>query len=114
MTDGHQRVKIPGLNHVRGIDGFQGDLHIFSEHKDTLTDLADNIRALIGRPEAVVIIHGGISRQERRAVEVAFREDPQVTILVATDAAGEGIFRLSVGLEDPRDLIADLARVLDR
>jgi cystathionine gamma-synthase len=29
------------------------------------------------------------------------------------DWAGEGVFRLSVGLEDPADLIADLARVLD-
>jgi cystathionine gamma-synthase len=29
------------------------------------------------------------------------------------DWAGEGVFRLSVGLEDPGDLIADLARVLD-
>lgn len=27
--------------------------------------------------------------------------------------AGEGVFRLSIGLEDPADLIADLARVLD-
>ena len=27
--------------------------------------------------------------------------------------AGEGVFRLSVGLEDPADLIADLARALD-
>lgn len=29
------------------------------------------------------------------------------------DWAGAGVFRLSVGLEDPADLIADLARVLD-
>ncbi|WP_149587933.1 trans-sulfuration enzyme family protein [Tabrizicola flagellatus] len=29
------------------------------------------------------------------------------------DWAGEGVFRLSVGLEDPADLIADLARALD-
>jgi methionine-gamma-lyase len=28
------------------------------------------------------------------------------------DYAGDGIFRLSVGLEDADDLIADLARVL--
>jgi methionine-gamma-lyase len=27
--------------------------------------------------------------------------------------AGDGIFRLSVGLEDPEDLIADLAYALD-
>ena len=29
-----------------------------------------------------------------------------------TDWAGEGVFRLSVGLEDPADLIADLERAL--
>ncbi|MES2551349.1 MAG: PLP-dependent transferase, partial [Pseudomonadota bacterium] len=29
------------------------------------------------------------------------------------DWAGEGVFRLSVGLEDPADLIADLSRALD-
>lgn len=29
------------------------------------------------------------------------------------DWAGQGVFRLSVGLEDPADLIADLARALD-
>jgi len=28
--------------------------------------------------------------------------------------AGDGIFRMSVGLEDPADLCEDLARVLDR
>ena len=28
------------------------------------------------------------------------------------DYAGDGVFRLSVGLEDPEDLIADLAQVL--
>lgn len=27
--------------------------------------------------------------------------------------AGDGVFRFSVGLEDPEDLIADLKRVLD-
>ena len=30
-----------------------------------------------------------------------------------TDWAGAGVFRLSVGLEDPADLIADLSRALD-
>jgi methionine-gamma-lyase len=29
------------------------------------------------------------------------------------DFAGDGIFRMSVGLEDPDDLCADLGRVLD-
>ena len=36
-------------------------------------------------------IHGGMHRDERRKVQEAFTQDPQVLVLVATDAAGEGI-----------------------
>jgi len=66
-------------------------LVIFTEHRDTLTYLEERLKTLIGQPEAVVCIHGGIARDERRAVEAAFRNDPDVFILLATDAAGEGI-----------------------
>jgi superfamily II DNA or RNA helicase len=66
-------------------------LVIFSEHRDTLTYLADRIRTLLGRPEAVVTIHGGMGRYERKKAQDAFTHDPEVLILVATDAAGEGI-----------------------
>lgn len=66
-------------------------LLIFTEHRDTLSYLVRQIRTLLGRPEAVVTIHGGVRRDDRRAVQEAFREDPAVTVLVATDAAGEGI-----------------------
>ncbi len=53
--------------------------------------LAEQIRTLLGRPEAVVIIHGGMGREERRKAQEAFTQDKEVEILVATDAAGEGI-----------------------
>ncbi|HEY7414074.1 MAG TPA: helicase-related protein [Ktedonobacteraceae bacterium] len=66
-------------------------LVIFSEHRDTLNYLADRIRTLLGRAEAVVTIHGGMGREERKKAQDAFTHDPQVQILVATDAAGEGI-----------------------
>ena len=66
-------------------------LIIFTEHRDTLRYLTDKIRSLLGREEAVVNIHGAMSRQERHRSEEAFREDKYVRILVATDAAGEGI-----------------------
>jgi hypothetical protein len=39
----------------------------------------------------VVIIHGGLGREERRKAQEAFLHDPEVQVLVATDAAGEGI-----------------------
>jgi hypothetical protein len=64
---------------------------IFTEHRDTLDYLAGRIRANIGQPEAVVTIHGGVHREERRKVMETFQQDPEVRVLVATDAAGEGL-----------------------
>ena len=66
-------------------------LIVFSEHKDTLTYVAERIAAELGRPEAVVTIHGGIKRHDRRDIQDRFRVDPTVQVLVATDAAGEGV-----------------------
>ncbi|MGQ9815950.1 MAG: helicase-related protein, partial [Candidatus Roseilinea sp.] len=66
-------------------------LVIFTEHRDTLNYLRERISTLLGRADAVVQMHGGMTREERRAVEEQFRSDPNVTVLVATDAAGEGI-----------------------
>ncbi len=71
--------------------GHRRKLVIFTEHRDTLSYLADRIRGLVGRPEAVVIIHGGVGREERRKTQEAFTQDKEVEILIATDAAGEGI-----------------------
>ena len=64
---------------------------MFSEHKDTLEYVADRIESELGRPEAVVRIHGGVKRHDRRAIQDRFRVDPTVQVLVATDAAGEGV-----------------------
>ena len=66
-------------------------LIVFSEHKDTLNYVADRIRAELGRPEAVITIHGGVKRHDRRELQERFRVDPTVQVLVATDAAGEGV-----------------------
>ena len=63
---------------------------IYTEHRDTLDYLADRIRGLLGRPEAVPVIHGGIRREERRKAMELFAQDPGTRVLVATDAAGEG------------------------
>ena len=71
--------------------GFRRKLVLFTEHRDTLNYLAEKIRALLGRPEALVIIHGGMGREERRTAQQKFTQDKEVQILVATDAAGEGI-----------------------
>jgi superfamily II DNA or RNA helicase len=71
--------------------GERRKLIIFTEHKDTLSYLEGRIKDVIGRPGAVVTIHGGVKREERRRVQELFRNDPNVQILVATDAAGEGV-----------------------
>lgn len=69
----------------------QRKLIIFTEHRDTLHYLTERIQTLIGNPNAVVTIHGSMPWAERRKVQEAFKNDPEVQILVATDAAGEGI-----------------------
>jgi len=66
-------------------------LVIFTEHRDTLTYLHQKIGSLFGRPNAVVVIHGGMGREERRKAQELFLNDPDVRVLLATDAAGEGI-----------------------
>jgi len=72
-------------------EGSRRKLIIFTEHRDTLNYLHDRITSLLGRPEAVVMIHGGMGREERRKVQEAFTQDKDVQILLATDAAGEGL-----------------------
>ena len=66
-------------------------LIVFSEHRDSLDYVSGRIAAELGRPEAVVTIHGGMRRQDRRVTQDRFRVDPTVSVLVATDAAGEGV-----------------------
>lgn len=66
-------------------------LVIFTEHRDTLNYLDQRITTLLGRKEAVVIIHGGMGREERMKSQESFKHDPDVQVLLATDAAGEGI-----------------------
>ena len=76
---------------MREDSGRQRKLIIFTEHRDTLNYLAVKIRGLIGNEEAVTMIHGGVKREERRKVQELFRNDPATRVLLATDAAGEGV-----------------------
>ena len=66
-------------------------LVIFTEHRDTLRYLVERVGTYLGRPDAVVAIHGGLGRIERTKIQEAFTQDPTVKVLIATDAAGEGI-----------------------
>src|SRR5207249_8613783 len=55
-------------------------LVIFTEHRDTLNYLEQRITTLLGRKDAVVIIHGGIGREERMKAQESFRHDPEVQV----------------------------------
>ena len=66
-------------------------LVIFTEHRDTLNYLEQRITSVLGRQNAVVVIHGGMGREDRLKAQESFRHDPEVQVLLATDAAGEGI-----------------------
>lgn len=72
-------------------DGRRRKLVIFSEHRDTLNYLHEKLSDFLGRPEAIVIIHGGLGREERNRNKELFTQEKDVQVLVATDAAGEGI-----------------------
>ncbi|RME72984.1 MAG: DUF3883 domain-containing protein [Verrucomicrobia bacterium] len=66
-------------------------LVIFTEHRDTLTFLHTKIVSLLGKPNTVVTLHGGMGREDRRKAQETFLHDPEARVLLATDAAGEGI-----------------------
>src|SRR5437879_11482267 len=76
---------------MRNASGRQRTLIIFSEQRDTLNYLHQQIAGALGNQEAIVPIHGGTHRDERRRLQALFRSDPDVRVLVATDAAGEGV-----------------------
>ena len=71
--------------------GVPRKLIVFTEHRDTLTYLTARIAALLGTTEAVVTIHGGVARHERRRITEEFTKNPVCQVLIATDAAGEGL-----------------------
>jgi len=71
--------------------GLRRKIIIFTEPRDTLDYLQQKIVGTIGDPAAVVVIHGGIAREARRAAIAAFNSDPVVRVMIANDAAGEGV-----------------------
>ena len=76
--------------HLLDKSGRRRKLIIFTEHRDTLYYLLQRIRSILGSTAAVAI-HGGLSREDRRQVQMSFSSNPEVQVLVATDAAGEGV-----------------------
>ena len=71
--------------------GKRRKLIVFTEHRDTLNYLVDRLRTFLGSEAAVVAISGATGRDERRVRQQKFTHDKDCVVLVATDAAGEGI-----------------------
>lgn len=64
---------------------------IFTEHRDTLAYLETKITAQFGRADSVITIHGGTRREDRKIARERFTHNPDSVVLLATDAAGEGL-----------------------
>jgi superfamily II DNA/RNA helicase len=73
------------------VHGHRRKLVIFTEYRDTMNYLAERIRNVLARDDVLVTIYGGMGREKRRQAKEAFTQNKDVLILVATDAAGEGI-----------------------
>jgi hypothetical protein len=72
-------------------EGRRRKLIVFTEHRDTLNYLVGRLQTYLGRAEAVAAIHGGVGREDRRKIQETFTQEKDCVLLVATDAAGEGI-----------------------
>ncbi len=78
------------------------------------TSLRDKIAGILGAPDAIVTIHGGMHRDERRRLQALFRSDHDIRILVATDVAGEGVNLQNANLMVNYDLPWNLDRLEQR
>lgn len=89
-TEGHEiETKLNELKNVIDSENLKKSstkLLIFTEAKDTLEYLVEKLRKW---NFSVTTIHGGMSLDKRIAAEAEFKNESQ--ILVATEAAGEGI-----------------------
>lgn len=76
---------------MRDANGRQRKIIIFTERRDTLDYLAVKIRGLMGNDESVVMIHGAVHARGSAQSCRSYCNDPDVRVLLATDAAGEGV-----------------------
>jgi SNF2 family DNA or RNA helicase len=78
---------------------------VFTEYRDTLLHVRDQLRTSTAMEGPVILLHGGLGRDDRVAALDAFSRAPRA-VLLATDAAAEGLnlhrrCRLVVNLELP-------------
>lgn len=85
-TEEKKFQKLSELLQNQGVLDSSEKLVIFTEHKDTLDYLEKKLK---NNGYLVETIYGGMNVDERRSAQIAFSRQSQ--ILIATDAAGEGI-----------------------
>jgi superfamily II DNA or RNA helicase len=85
------RDTLDDVDEMRDSTGARRKVIIFTEHKDTLDDLVARLTNHLGRDDAVITIHGGTKREDRKKAKETFEQDEKCVFLVATDAAGEGV-----------------------
>ena len=76
---------------LRDAEGHRRKLIVFTEARDTLEYLQEKISNYLGMPDAVAVIHGGVTRSVRREIIQRFMQDQSLIVLLANDAAGEGV-----------------------
>ena len=76
---------------MKDSDGNRRKLIVFTEARDTLDYLTGKVGDRLGRPDSVAFIHGGVKREERTKVVERFMQDRDLLVLIANDAAGEGV-----------------------
>lgn len=85
------RETVDDNNEMRDDTGARRKVIIFTEHKDTLDDLVSRLTQHLGRDDAVITIHGGTKREDRKKAKETFEQNERCLFLIATDAAGEGV-----------------------
>ncbi|MFK5646797.1 DEAD/DEAH box helicase [Ornithinimicrobium sp. LYQ121] len=71
--------------------GLRRKIIVFTEHRDTLDYLEERLGEVLRPGERVAVISGLTARHDRRQAQHDFRHDPNCSVLLATDAAGEGV-----------------------
>ena len=85
------RDTLDDADEMRDDTGARRKVIIFTEHKDTLDDLVMRLTQHLGRDDAVITIHGGTKREDRKKAKETFEQNERCVFLIATDAAGEGV-----------------------
>lgn len=72
-------------------DGQRRKIIVFSENRDTLDYIEDRLVEMLAKTVDVQVIHGAMSWPDRRLSQARFITEPSSSVLIATDAAGEGV-----------------------